>query len=120
MILLVDSEGPDKTARICRLICAFAVPLSPKACFRMAWSIYSVSHEDYSLDAKIIRAGRLGDEATNTPGRLVLIPVGFSSQGQLKNLIYHNYSDILTPYRTYPKSWTIQDACLFLFLNNAR
>ena len=36
MILLADSEGPDQTARMRRLIWAFAVRLRPKTLFRMA------------------------------------------------------------------------------------
>ena len=36
MILLADSGGPDQTARMRRLIWAFAIRLCPKACFRMA------------------------------------------------------------------------------------
>ena len=36
MILLADSEGPDQTARMRRLIWAFPVRLCPKARFRMA------------------------------------------------------------------------------------
>ena len=34
MILLADSEGPDQTARMRRLIWAFAVRKCPKARFR--------------------------------------------------------------------------------------
>ena len=33
MILLADSEGPDQTARMRRLIWAFAVSICPKTCF---------------------------------------------------------------------------------------
>ena len=33
MNLLVDSEGPDQTARMCRLIWAFAVCIGLKICF---------------------------------------------------------------------------------------
>ena len=36
MILLVDSEGPDQTARMRRLILTFVVRICPKTCFRMA------------------------------------------------------------------------------------
>ena len=39
MILLADSEGPDQTARMRRLIWAFAVRILPKVCFRMARAI---------------------------------------------------------------------------------
>ena len=37
MILLADSEGPDQTARMCSLICAFNVRIRPKTTFCMAW-----------------------------------------------------------------------------------
>ena len=36
MILLVDSEGPDQTAPVCRLISAFAARICPKTCFCIA------------------------------------------------------------------------------------
>ena len=36
MILLADSEGPDQTARMRRLIWAFAVRICPKTRFRVA------------------------------------------------------------------------------------
>ena len=36
MILLADNEGPDKSARMPRLIWAFAVRIFPKTYFRMA------------------------------------------------------------------------------------
>ena len=36
MILFVDSEGPDQTVRMRRLILAFVVLICPKTCFRMA------------------------------------------------------------------------------------
>ena len=36
MILLADSEGPDQTARMRRLIWAFAVCICPKTGFHMA------------------------------------------------------------------------------------
>ena len=36
MILLSDSEGPDQTARMRRLIWAFAVRIYPKTRFRTA------------------------------------------------------------------------------------
>ena len=36
MILLADSEGPDQTARMRRLIRAFAARICPKNSFRMA------------------------------------------------------------------------------------
>ena len=39
MSLLADSEGPDQTARMRRLIWAFAVRTCPKTCFRLAWPI---------------------------------------------------------------------------------
>ena len=38
MILLADSEGPDQTARMRRLIWAFAVRICSKTHFRMAWT----------------------------------------------------------------------------------
>ena len=40
MILLADNEGPDQTARMHRLIWAFAVRISPKTRFRMARNSY--------------------------------------------------------------------------------
>ena len=42
MILLADSEGPDQTARMRRLIWAFAVRICPETRFRMARPIYSI------------------------------------------------------------------------------
>ena len=39
MIVLADSEGPDQTARMRRLIWAFAVRICPKTRFRMALPI---------------------------------------------------------------------------------
>ena len=33
---VVDSEGPDQSARMRRLICAFPDHISPKTCFRIA------------------------------------------------------------------------------------
>ena len=40
MILLADIEGPDQTARLRRLIWAFAVSICPKTTFHMAWSTW--------------------------------------------------------------------------------
>ena len=40
MILLVDSEGPDQTARMRSLIRAFAVRIWPKTRFRRAQPIF--------------------------------------------------------------------------------
>ena len=40
MILFVDSEGPDQTARMRRLIWALAVRICPKARFRIAQPIF--------------------------------------------------------------------------------
>ena len=42
MILLVDSEGPDQNARMCRLIWAFAVHLCPKTHICMMQPIYEI------------------------------------------------------------------------------
>ena len=41
MIRLADSEGPDQTARMRRLIWTFAVRMCPRTHFRMAWPIVS-------------------------------------------------------------------------------
>ena len=38
MILLEDSEGLDQTARMRRLVWAFAVRIYSKTRFRMAWT----------------------------------------------------------------------------------
>ena len=40
MILLVDSEGPDQTVQMRRLIWAFAVRICPKTHFHMALPIW--------------------------------------------------------------------------------
>ena len=40
MILLADSEGPDKTECMISLISAFPVCICPKTCFRMARPIW--------------------------------------------------------------------------------
>ena len=37
MILLVDSEGPDQTVGMRRLIWAFSVPICSKDTFHMVW-----------------------------------------------------------------------------------
>ena len=42
MVLLADSEGPDQTARMRRLISAFDVRICPKARFRMPRPSYRV------------------------------------------------------------------------------
>ena len=42
MILFADSEGPDQTARMRRLIWAFAVRIQSKTHFRMAQPILCV------------------------------------------------------------------------------
>ena len=42
MILLVDSEGPDQTVQMHRLIWAFSVRIYLKTCFYTAWHIYKL------------------------------------------------------------------------------
>ena len=44
MILLADSEGPDQSARMRRLIWAFAVRIYPKACVPMAHPKYNLHY----------------------------------------------------------------------------
>ena len=47
MRLLADSEGPDQTVRMRRLIWAFAVHISQKIRFCMAWSISGIILQEY-------------------------------------------------------------------------
>ena len=44
MSLLADSKGPDQTARMRRLIWAFAVRICPKKRFRIAWPYVLTVH----------------------------------------------------------------------------
>ena len=47
MILSADSESPDQTARMRRLIWAFAVRICPKTRFRMARPICQKKYPPY-------------------------------------------------------------------------
>ena len=55
MILLVDSEGPDQTARMRSLIWAFTVRLCPKTQFSMAWPIYGADQLIFRPDKMCLR-----------------------------------------------------------------
>ena len=47
MILLADSESPDQTARMRRLIWTFAVRICPKTRFGMARPIFEIESPGY-------------------------------------------------------------------------
>ena len=56
MVLLADSEGPDQTVRMCRLIWAFDIRISPKTYFRIARLSYNNCAEQVS--SRHIRAAK--------------------------------------------------------------
>ena len=53
MILLADSNGPDQTARMRRLIWAFALRIYPKTRVRMMRATYSFVAEEKHILNKI-------------------------------------------------------------------
>ena len=76
MILLVDSEGPDQIAPMCRLILAFAVGICPKTHFHMTRLIYKTFHLKFSfLEWSILTEEKMMHGKQNKKSATVLAPV---------------------------------------------